>query len=143
MNFAEGAKRVYITIACLVWVISAVALFDDRPKEDRYDWTTADALKDEVATMLGTTRYGVDWGNQSNSEFVRKTCSTLTTKSTEATKRTCFNHEDAQKKLPKDLAIHAAYSVGILALVAIGAALLWMLMAWIGRGFVSGKKADS
>ena len=169
MNFAEGIKRIYVTIVCLVLVASAIALFDDRPREDRYDRTTADALKGGIAAGLGTTRYGVAWQDKSNSEFIKETCSNPfakyaieeenpfakyadtpaagkwviedapVTQFQENEKQTCINYNHAKTELPKELAYHAAQSVGILALVAIGSIFFWMLMAWIGRGFIAKK----
>ena len=139
MNFAEGVKRVYVVLACLFWVAWAIALFEDRPREDSNYWTTADALKDDIAEGMGKTRYGVTWGDKSNSEFIKETCSHPATQYSEKRKELCRNYNHAQTELPKALAYHAAYSLGVLALVALGASLLWMLMAWIGRGFLAKK----
>ena len=182
MNFAEGIKRVYVTIVCLVLVASAIALFDDRPKEDRYDWTTANALMDDLAIkekgqvmdmskfsesdlrqiakgdmrmvseqglrMLAAgdapneakpDKNNVLWDDQPRSEFIAAQCSHPSTEYAEKRKEICNNHNHAKTELPKDLAYHAAQSVGILALVAIGSIFFWMLMAWIGRGFIAKK----
>ena len=193
MNFAEGIKRIYVTIVCLVLVASAIALFDDRPKEDRYDWTTANALMDDLAIkekgqvmdmskfsesdlrqiakgdmrmvseqglrMLAAgdapneakpDKNNVLWDDQPRSEFIAAQCSHpywsggvpgkwTITEYAEKRKDICDRYNHAKTELPKDLASHAAQSVGILALVAIGSIFFWMLMAWIGRGFIAKK----
>lgn len=158
MNFAEGIKRIYVTIVCLVLVASAIALFDDRPKEDRYDWATANALMDDLAKQYGGVitdeakpdKNNVLWDDQPRSEFIAAQCSHpywsggvsgkwTITEYAEKRKDICDRYNHAKTELPKDLAYHAAQSVGILALVAIGSVFFWMLMAWIVRGFIAKK----
>ena len=51
-------------------------------------------------------------------------------------KDACNRYNFEKSEMPKELAFHAAKSLGKIALLALGAILLWMLMAWIGRGFL-------
>ena len=139
MNFAEGIKRVYMTLAGLVWVISGIALFDDRPREDRYDSTTAEAIKDVIVKKAKVQNYDIDFGKESSSALVARFCTPPVENRFDEIKALCNNHNHAKTELPKDLAYHAAYSAGVLGLVALVASLLWMLLAWIGRGFVQRK----
>lgn len=158
MNFSEGIKRVYVTLACLVWLITATVFVMDRPKENRNDWATANALMDDLAKQYGGVKTdeakpdknNVLWDDQPRSELIAAQCSRpywsggapgkwTITEYAEKRKDICDRYNHAKTELPKDLAYHAAESVGILALVALGASLLWMLMAWIGRGFVAKK----
>lgn len=139
MNFAEGIKRVYVALACLVWVVTAIAFVMDRPKESRNDWATADALMDDLAKQYGGVRIdknNVLWDDQPRSKFIADQCSHPATQYSEKRKEICEKYNFEKSELPKELAYHAAKSVGILALLALGATLLWTLFAWIGRGFV-------
>jgi hypothetical protein len=147
MNFSEGIKRVYVTLACFLWLITATVFVMDRPKEDRNDWATSTTLMDDLAKQFGGVKIdeakpdkrNVLWDNPSRAEFIAAQCSHPSTKYAEKRKEICDRYNFEKSEFPKDLSSYAAKSLGIVALIPFGASLLWMLMAWIGRGFMTKK----
>lgn len=138
MNLAEGIKRIYITVACLVLFICAWVLYENRPTEERLIRITATAIKDAIAVRNNQTTF-VESLRRSDAKFVEEICSPPVQNRFEEIVDLCNRNNFEKTEIPKALTYHAAYSAVILVLVALGARLLWILMAWIVRGFTSGE----
>lgn len=140
MNLAEGIKRIYITVACLVLVISASVHYENRPTEERLSRKTATAIKDAIAARNNQSTF-VELLRRSDAKFVEEICSPPVQNRYEEIVDLCNRYNFEKTELPKALTYHAAYSAVILVLAALAARLLWILMAWIVRGFISDKKS--
>lgn len=136
MNFAEGVKRVYVVLSCLVLLIFLVVQFDNRPTLSSHAWTTYDALRDAYAASGKKTRYDIDWGKQTAWEFAEQNCKPPLKWVLEDVNVICQKYIDAKNGLTKEVAYYAATSLLWAALIALGCYLLWRLLAWVGKGFV-------
>jgi len=139
MNFAEGVKRVYVVLSCLVLLIYLVVQFEDRPSVANHAWKTYDALRDAYAAAEKKNRYDIDWGKQTAFEFSEQICKPPLKWVLDDVNVICQKYIDAKNGLTKEVAYHAASSLGWAALIALGSSLLWMLLAWIGRRCVQKK----
>jgi len=140
MNFAEGIKRVYVAFACLVLIAVAIDLYNQRPTLEFRALETSFVLEKVYDEQGSETKFVWDFGGKSRVQYTDETCKNPVTQFNNAKyKEACNRYNFEKNELPKELAYHAAKSVGLLALVALGASLLWMLMAWIGRGFLAKK----
>lgn len=140
MNFAEGIKRIYVVLACLVLTAVAIDMYNQRPTLEFSAIETSFALEKVYDEQGRETKLFRDFGGKSRAQFADDTCKNPVTQlNNENYKEACMRYNFEKSELPKELAYHAAKSGGLLALVALGASLLWMLMAWIGRGFMTKK----
>ena len=140
MNFAEGIKRVYVTLACLVLIVMSIDLYNQRPTTEASALATSFVLEKTYDQQGRETKYVLDFEGKSRVQYTEDTCKNFFSQfDPEKHKEACNRYNFEKSELPKELAYHAAQSVGILALVAIGSIFFWMLMAWIGRGFIAKK----
>jgi len=140
MNFAEGVKRVYVVLSCLVLLTFLVLQFDGRPTLSSHAWKTYDALRDTIAAAENKSRYDIDWGKQTALEFTEKMCNPPLKWVIEDANVICQKYMDSKNGLTKELAYYAGESLFIAALIALGSYLLWLLLAWVGKGFVLKKQ---
>lgn len=137
MNFAEGIKRVYVALVCLILLVFSIAQFNSRPTLERTAWLPYEAFRDTIAEAEGKNKYSLNWGQQSEFEFVEEKCKLPLKYTLEKLNTTCQKYIDAKNGLPKELAHHVAESLFYAALTAAGSYFLWVLLAWIGRGFMT------
>ena len=148
MNFAEGAKRIYIAFACIVGVGVGVVMTQDIPTKGSVAYSYENMIQNRIveiekaAGKKEISPWNVKWSDQSSIEFVASLCSPEAGfyKSDQKAVEICTKYKEeidglAWAKTKFGLAI-----VGGLLGFSIGAALFWMLLAWIGRGFVSETK---
>ena len=140
MNFAEGLKRVYVVLSCLIVLMFLVLQFEDRPTIDRLAWKTYDAVRDTLAAAEKKAKYEIDWGKQTPLEFSEQMCKPPLKWVVEDVNAICQKYIDAKNGMSKELAYHAATSLFWAALIAFGSYLLWLLLAWVGKGFTLKKQ---
>ena len=139
MNFAEGVKRVYVVLACSVLIIVSIDQYNQRPTTESRALETSFILEKTYDEQGRETKYVLDFGGKSRVQYVDEACKNPFMQFVDEMFKACGRYNFEKSELPKELAFHAAKSMGLLALVALGASLLWMLMAWIGRGFLAKK----
>jgi len=137
MNFAEGTKRVYVTLAGLVLVAMSITLYNERPTLESSASNASFVLAKVYDEQGRETKWVLDFGGKSSIQYTEEFCTNFFTQYDHQKKKDACNRYNFEKsEMPKELAFHAAKSLGKIALLALGAILLWMLMAWIGRGFL-------
>lgn len=139
MNLAEGVRRIYLTLTCLILVVSAFSLYEDRPTEQRLTSNTVNAIKDAIAVRNNQKTY-VEFLKKSDAMFFEEICMAQEPNRFEEIVDLCNRHKFEKIELPRELIYHALYSVVTLLLVSLCAFLFWILTSWISRGFTSDKR---
>ena len=177
MNFAEGLKRIYIVLCCIILIIYAGIRFSEFPNKEsispwltyqlkdaitadwnreaeqeigkiqgRGQWVIEDAPgRDLSAELYGGQekgqeiakkqgRYEIVFDDVKPSEIFGMNCKEGVLPKIE-TEKVCQKYRLEIEALPWTRAKHVGETFGVIFAIAVGASLLWALMAWVGRGF--------
>lgn len=140
MNFAEGSKRIYIVLCCIILMVYAGVRFSEFPsKETVAPWLSYQlkkAITDDWDRETGqkSTRYQIDFGDLKPSDFFEESCKKGIMPKTE-TEKVCQQYRLEIEGLPWTRTKYIGETFGVIFATAVGASLLWALLAWIGRGF--------
>lgn len=147
MNFAEGAKRIYITLTCIVGI--GLPMAQEFPTQKSVAYTYENKIQNRIVELEKAagnkeiSPWNVKWGDKSSIEFVASLCSPDAGfyKSDRQAVEICTKYKEEIDGLAWAKTKFALASVGRMLGFFIGAALFWMLLAWIGRGFITGRKS--
>jgi hypothetical protein len=140
MNFAEGIKRIYIAFSCLLFVAGIAVSVSDIPSERHIGYEYHSKLKSAITSDVNRlentnqSEYDFKWSDKFGIDFVSYYCGSIGDKFT-AAKSVCKDKDEAIADLPWSKARYVAKSFGYGLIFIISSTLLWMALAWIGRGF--------
>lgn len=149
MNFAEGAKRIYIAFTCIVGIGVGAAMTQDIPTQKSVAYSYESKIQNRIVELEKAagnkeiSPWNVKWGDQSSIEFVTSLCSPEAGfyKSDRNAVEICTKYKEEIDGLAWAKTKFGLSIVGGMLGFFIGAALFWMLLAWIGRGFVTDRKS--
>jgi hypothetical protein len=149
MNLAEGAKRIYIASICIVGLGVGAVLIQEIPTQESVAYSYQSKIQNRIVELEKAagnkeiTPWNVDWADQSSIEFVTSLCSPDAGfyKRDRNAVEICTKYKEEIDGLAWAKTKFGLSVVGGMIGFFIGAALFWMLLAWIGRGFVTDRKS--
>lgn len=141
MNFAEGAKRVYIAFSCLLLIFGLWVGFAEMPSREKvgfeYYYKLREGITSDLNRLENTNRkeYEISWGDKSSYQFVDDYCTNMPTSWTKS-KAVCSSYFEQKTNLSQAKIYYLLQVIGIALVSVFLATILWLALAWIGRGFV-------
>lgn len=147
MNLMEGVKRIYIVVAVGIAIGYAFSMFQNFTDRRAIEALFSGSIKSLIVSEASKEQskeivpWMVQWGNQTDSEFVESVCKHATSTQTELIE-TCARYKKSIEEYPSTLAkFIVGWIIGGIAAIGVGSSLLWLILAWVGRGFTKSKSA--
>ena len=141
MNLVEGIKRIYVVLFALIAVTYLAEQWPNFPSVHLTAVGFQDALKNEVLNAYNAThdqkieRNQIDYGDLAPAQFTESVCKKVSLQSAGLVK-VCADYRAAIDDLPQKRFQYIALHIGTLLAISVCTYLLWLLLAWVGRGFV-------
>lgn len=144
MNLVEGIRRIYIVLFALLTIAYVASQWDDFPNVNQTAAGIQFGLKDEVLKVHNAThdekleRHQIDYGDLTPEQFIESACKKVSLQSAGLVK-ICADYRTSIDDLPQRRVQYIGVTVGSALAIALGGYLLWILLAWIGRGFLANR----